>query len=124
MQRPLTHRNDKNSAQPINFQARNGRLGGFASVNRSSRFHRKAKDLKELVAEQTLELRLFKTACPEIGTQPRMRYPASETLEIIRLVEENYLSVRRTLAKLVSLTTFYRWCGRYLQKNTKNIGEP
>ncbi|PRY75414.1 hypothetical protein CLV80_1121, partial [Yoonia maritima] len=31
---------------------------------------------------------------------PRMRYPASEKLEIIRLVEESHLSARLTLAKL------------------------
>ena len=29
-----------------------------------------------------------------------MRYPASEKLEIIRLVEQSHLPVRRTLAKL------------------------
>ena len=29
-----------------------------------------------------------------------MRYPASEKLEIIRLVEQSHLSVRRTLEKL------------------------
>ena len=29
-----------------------------------------------------------------------MRYPASEKLEIIRLVEEGHLSARQTLAKL------------------------
>ena len=37
-----------------------------------------------------------------------MRYPASEKLEIIRLVEQSYLPVRRTLEKLgVSRPTFY-----------------
>jgi putative transposase len=41
-----------------------------------------------------------------------MRYPASEKLEIIRLVEQSHLPVRRTLEKLgVSRATFYRWCG-------------
>ena len=39
-----------------------------------------------------------------------MRYPASEKLEIIRLVEESRLSVKRTLEKLgVSRSKFYRW---------------
>ena len=38
-----------------------------------------------------------------------MRYPASEKLEIIRLVEESHLSARLTLAKLgIPRTTFYR----------------
>jgi putative transposase len=43
-----------------------------------------------------------------------MRYPASEKLEIINLVEQSKLSVRRTLAHLgVSRATFYRWCDQY-----------
>ena len=44
-----------------------------------------------------------------------MRYPASEKLEIIRLVERSHLPVRRTLDKLgIPRTTFYRWYDRYL----------
>jgi transposase-like protein len=43
-----------------------------------------------------------------------MRYPASEKLEIIRLVEQSHLPARRTLEKLgVSRATFYRGCGLY-----------
>jgi putative transposase len=43
-----------------------------------------------------------------------MRYPASEKLEIIRLVEQSHLSVRRTLEQLgIPRTTFYRWCDLY-----------
>ena len=43
-----------------------------------------------------------------------MRYPASEKLEIIRLVERSHLPVRRTLDKLgIPATTFYRWYDRY-----------
>jgi putative transposase len=39
-----------------------------------------------------------------------MRYPASEKLEIIRLVEQSHLPVRRTLEKLaIPRATFYRW---------------
>jgi Homeodomain-like domain len=39
-----------------------------------------------------------------------MRYPAAEKLEIIRLVEESTLPVRRTLEKLgIPRATFYRW---------------
>jgi transposase-like protein len=46
-----------------------------------------------------------------------MRYPASEKLEIIRLVEGSHLSARLTLAKLgIPRTTFYRWYDRYLQR--------
>jgi putative transposase len=46
----------------------------------------------------------------------RISYPASETLEIIRLVEGSHLPVKRTLEKLgVSRPTYYRWNDRYLQ---------
>ena len=44
-----------------------------------------------------------------------MRYPASEKLEIIRLVEQSHLPKRRTLASLDILpSTFYAWYDRYL----------
>jgi putative transposase len=43
-----------------------------------------------------------------------MRYPASEKLEIIRLVEQSSLPVRRTLAQLgIPRATFYRWYDRH-----------
>jgi putative transposase len=43
-----------------------------------------------------------------------MRYPASEKLEIIRLVEQSRLPVKRTLDKLgIPRATFYRWCDLY-----------
>ena len=43
-----------------------------------------------------------------------MRYPASEKLEIIRLVEQSHLPAGRTLEKLGILrSTFYRWYDRY-----------
>ena len=44
-----------------------------------------------------------------------MRYPPSEKLEIIRLVELSHLPARRTLAQLgIPRTSFYRWYDRYL----------
>ena len=43
-----------------------------------------------------------------------MRYPATEKLEIIRLVEQSHLPVKKTLAQLgIPKTTFYRWYDRY-----------
>jgi putative transposase len=43
-----------------------------------------------------------------------MRYPASEKLEIIQLVEQSHLSVRRTLEKIgIPRATFYRWYELY-----------
>jgi putative transposase len=43
-----------------------------------------------------------------------MRYPASEKLEIIRLIEQSHLPVRRTLGRLgIPRATFYRWYDLY-----------
>ncbi len=43
-----------------------------------------------------------------------MRYPASEKLEIIRLVEQSHLPAKRTLDKLgIPRTTFHRWYDQY-----------
>ena len=42
-----------------------------------------------------------------------MRYPASEKLEIINLVEQSHLPASRTLKTLgIPRTTFYRWYDR------------
>jgi putative transposase len=44
-----------------------------------------------------------------------MRYPATEKLEIIRLVERSHLPAKRTLEMLgIPRTTFYRWYDRHL----------
>ena len=44
-----------------------------------------------------------------------MRYPASEKLEIIRLVEQSHLPTKRTIDRLgIPRTTFYRWYDKYL----------
>src|SRR5260370_8485898 len=43
-----------------------------------------------------------------------MRYSASEKLEIIRLVEQSHLPVRRTLGQIgIPRSTFYRWYDQY-----------
>jgi len=43
-----------------------------------------------------------------------MRYPASEKVEIIRIVEQSHLSARRTLAQIgIPRATFYRWYDQY-----------
>jgi len=44
-----------------------------------------------------------------------MRYPASEKLEIIKLVEQSHLPAQRTLDRLgIPRRTFYRWYDRYM----------
>lgn len=45
-----------------------------------------------------------------------MRYPASEKLEIIRIVEQSHLPAKQTLDKLgIARPTFYRWYDLYLR---------
>lgn len=54
--------------------------------------------------------------------RPRMRYPAAEKLEIIRLVKQSHLSVRRTLAKLgIPPTTFYHWYDRFAEHGPEGL---
>ena len=54
-----------------------------------------------------------------------MRYPASEKLEIIHLVERSHLPVQRTLDKLgISTTTFYRRYDRYRAFNEAGLAVP
>ena len=44
-----------------------------------------------------------------------MRYPASEKLEIIRIVEQLHLPAKRMLDQLgIARRTFYRWYDRFL----------
>jgi transposase InsO family protein len=51
-----------------------------------------------------------------------MRYPASEKLEIIRLVERSHLPAKRTLDMLgIPKTTFYRRYDRYLELGEAGI---
>jgi putative transposase len=46
----------------------------------------------------------------------RMRYPGSEKLEIIRIVEQSHLPARKTLEQLgIPRRTFCRWYDRYLE---------
>jgi len=76
---------------------------------------KEARDLKEVVAEQALELRLLKKKHDRGWGRRRMRYPASEKLEIIQIVERSHLPARRTLEKLgIPRATFHRWYDRFL----------
>jgi len=45
-----------------------------------------------------------------------MRYPATEKLEIIRIVEQSHLPAKHTLDQLgIARRTFYRWYDRFLE---------
>jgi len=53
-----------------------------------------------------------------------MRYPASEKLEIIRIVEQSHLPTRITLDKLgIARRTFYRWYDRYLEGGPEALAD-
>jgi putative transposase len=53
-----------------------------------------------------------------------MRYPASEKAEIIRLVEQSPMPVKRTLEKLgIPRATFYRWCDLYHTGGPEALGD-
>ena len=53
-----------------------------------------------------------------------MRYPASEKLEIIHIVERSHLSARKTLEQLgIPRRTFYRWYDRYVQGGPEALAD-
>ena len=52
-----------------------------------------------------------------------MRYSPSEKLEIIRIVEDSELSVRKTLREFgIHRSTFYKWYRRYLDGGLEGLG--
>jgi putative transposase len=53
-----------------------------------------------------------------------MRYPASEKVEIIELVEQSHLPAKRTLDKLgIPRATFYRWYDRYRESGPEALDD-
>ena len=53
-----------------------------------------------------------------------MRYPASEKLEIIRIVEQSHLPAKQTLDKLgIARRTFYRWYDRYCDSGLEALDD-
>ena len=75
---------------------------------------REAMALKEVVADLTLENRASQKKRDGGWGGRRMRYPAAEKLEIIQLVEQSHLPVRRSLEQIgIPRSTFYRWCDLY-----------
>jgi len=53
-----------------------------------------------------------------------MRYPASEKVEIIQLVEQSHLSAKRTLDKLgIPRASFYRWYDRYREGGVEALAD-
>ncbi len=53
-----------------------------------------------------------------------MRYPASEKLEIIGIVEQSHLPAKRTLDQLgIARRTFYRWYDRYREGGPEALAD-
>ena len=53
-----------------------------------------------------------------------MRYPATEKLEIIRIVEQSHLPAKQTLDRLgIARRTFYRWYDRYLDGGPEALAD-
>ena len=53
-----------------------------------------------------------------------MRYPASEKLEIIRIVEQSHLPAKQTLDQLgIARRTFCRWYDRYLEGGPEALAD-
>src|SRR5216684_8724064 len=81
--------------------------------------------LKELLAELMMENRLLKKKRAGRWEVRYMRYAAAEKLEIIRLVEQSSLSVRRTLDQLgIPRSTFYCWYDRYRAGRAEGLAYP
>ncbi|WP_252258313.1 IS3 family transposase [Erythrobacter aurantius] len=94
-----------------------------ATTDEVKDLRREARDLKECVADLTLENRLLKKHDRGWGRR-RMRYPASEKLEIIKLVEQSHLPAKRTLDQLgVARRSFYRWYDRFLEGGPEALAD-
>ena len=54
-----------------------------------------------------------------------MRYSQPEKMEIIRVVEQSALSVKRTLKELgINRSTFYLWYRRYVDYGYDGLADP
>ena len=61
---------------------------------------------------------------PCLSCRPRRPYPASEKLEIIRIVEQSHLPARRTLEQLdIPRRTFCRWYDRYFEGGPEALAD-
>ncbi|WP_430817916.1 IS3 family transposase [Carboxylicivirga sp. RSCT41] len=86
-----------------------------ANTNEVNHLKNENTDLKQLVAELSLENRMLKKSLTGRVNYKYMRRSASEKMEIIRIVQDSELGVKRTLEELgVSRSSFYEWYNRYL----------
>ena len=53
-----------------------------------------------------------------------MRHSQTEKMEVIRLVEESSLSIRRTLTEFgIARSTFYKWYNRYCEDGYDGLAD-
>jgi transposase-like protein len=99
----IAHSQDYNWSKEF-MEAGKRRLAGdtarAATTGEVQDLRREARALKEVVADLTLENRLLKKEHDRGWGRRRMRYPASEKLEIIRIVEQSHFPTQRTLDQL------------------------
>ena len=85
-----------------------------ATTDEVKDLRRESSTLKEVVAEQALELPLLKNRHDRGWGTRQKRYPAREKVEIIRIVAQSSLSARRPLEQTgVPRATFHRWYDQY-----------
>ena len=98
-----------------------GDTAGDATSDEVKDIRAELRQLKEALAETLLENRLLKKRDRGWGRR-RMRYPATEKLEIICLVEQSDLPVRLTLEHLgIPRSTFYQWYSRYQEQGLDGL---
>lgn len=94
-----------------------------ATTDEVKDLRREASALKECVADLTLENRLLKRHSLGWGRR-RMRYPASEKLDIIGIVEQSHLPAMCTLDQLgIANRNLYRWYGCYLERGPEVLAD-
>ncbi|MFC2062240.1 IS3 family transposase [Elusimicrobiota bacterium] len=86
-----------------------------ATTKEVSNLREENAQLKELVAELSLRNRVLKKNANGLESGGRMmRYSVSEKMEIIRIVENSNLPIKRTLKELdINRSTFYNWYRKY-----------
>ena len=94
-----------------------------ATNDKVKNLRRESRDLKECVADLTLDNRLLKKACWRMG-ETKNEVSATEKLEVIRIVEQSHLPAKRTLDQLgIPRRTFYRWYDRYRDGGPEGLAD-
>jgi transposase-like protein len=109
----FTRRGNDDDEKTQYLEAGKKRLAGDTAREATS------NEVKQLPTESTA----LKETLAELLTGGRYtRYSASEKYEIIRLVEESSLPIRKTLGQLdIHKSTFYNWLNRYQEHGVDGL---